>query len=396
MTDPWVLFLLTLLVCLASAPAWIFCMEVLLGLWPTAQPEERKTQKPITMAVIVPAHNESLGIAETVIHLRAALGPEDRLLVIADNCTDDTQNKAREAGAEVIERTNPIERGKGFALSYAATELGRRPPDVVVVMDADCRVKRGTVRDLASLAYAKNRPVQAVYLMERARSGGALSGISAFAFLVRNWLRPLGLKRLGFPCLLTGTGMAFPWELFRDAPATHGFLVEDLLMGHELALLGAPPLLDESIQVDSFLPEADAASFKQRRRWEHGQLTVLKTLAPRLFSAGLLRMNPGLIALALDATVPPLALLVVLEIATVSSALVLFLLGGPGLPFAIAGVTFALMSLVVLGAWIAHGRKLLTPRELLSIPGYILWKIPLYRSFLRSGAHGEWERTDRS
>lgn len=348
------------------------------------------------MAIIVPAHDESLGIAETVIHLRGTLGANDRLIVIADNCTDDTAAKARGAGAEVIERMNATERGKGFALSYASGELGRDPPDVVLVMDADCRVQSGTLRELAALAHAKNRPVQAVYLMERARSGGALSGISAFAFLVRNWVRPLGMKRLGFPCLLTGTGMAFPWELFRDAPATHGFLVEDLLMGHELALLGAPPLLDDSTRVDSSLPEADAASFKQRRRWEHGQLTVLKTIAPRLLGAGILRLNPGLLALALDATVPPLALLVVLELATVSISLVGFWLGGAVLPLTIALATFATMTTVVLLAWFTHGRKLLTPRELLSIPGYILWKIPLYRSFLKTGAHRDWERTDRS
>lgn len=396
MTAPWLSLLLTFLVCLASAPAWIFCTEVLVGLWPREKGKPQGTDRPIRMAIIVPAHDESLGIAETVIHLRGTLGANDRLLVIADNCTDDTAAKARGAGAEVIERMNATERGKGFALSYASGELGRDPPDVVVVMDADCRVQSGTLRELAALAHSKNRPVQAVYLMERARSGGALSGISAFAFLVRNWVRPLGMKRLGFPCLLTGTGMAFPWELFRDAPATHGFLVEDLLMGHELALLGAPPLLDDSTRVDSSLPEADAASFKQRRRWEHGQLTVLKTIAPRLLGAGILRLNPGLLALALDATVPPLALLVVLELATVSISLVGFWLGGAVLPLTIALATFATMTTVVLLAWFTHGRKLLTPRELLSIPGYILWKIPLYRSFLKTGAHRDWERTDRS
>lgn len=395
MTQPWVSLLLTCSACLVSAPAWIFSGEVVLGIWPSrARP--RRAKDTVRTAVIIPAHNESLGIAETVLHIKEQLHPADRLIVIADNCTDDTAEKALAAGAEVLERVNPNERGKGYALSYAAVELGRDPPDVVLIMDADCRVRSGDLLALSTLAHEKNRPVQAVYLMERPRSGGALSGISAFAFLVRNWVRPLGLKRLGFPCLLTGTGMAFPWQLFRDAPATHGFLVEDLLMGHELALLGAPPLLDEAIFVDSFLPEADAASFKQRRRWEHGQLSVLKSVAPRLFGAGLLRFDPGLLALALDATVPPLALLVVLELVSLVVMLGIWLLGGPIEPLLIALGTFFVLTLAVLAAWVARGRSLLTPRELLSIPGYILWKIPLYKTFVRSGAHTEWERTDRS
>ena len=37
-----------------------------------------------------------------------------RLIVIADNCTDATADIARDAGAEVIERTAPDNRGKGF------------------------------------------------------------------------------------------------------------------------------------------------------------------------------------------------------------------------------------------------------------------------------------------
>ena len=48
-----------------------------------------------------------------------------------------------------------------------------------------------------------------------------LAVISALAILVKNRVRPLGLHALGLPCLLTGTGMAFPWQVIRKAPATH-------------------------------------------------------------------------------------------------------------------------------------------------------------------------------
>ena len=38
--------------------------------------------------------------------------------------------------------------------------------------------------------------------------------------VVRNRVRPRGLRRLGQPCHLTGTGMAFPWEVLPPAVAS--------------------------------------------------------------------------------------------------------------------------------------------------------------------------------
>jgi glycosyltransferase involved in cell wall biosynthesis len=54
--------------------------------------------------VIVPAHNESAGILPTIEDIKRQLSPGDRLLVVADNCSDDTAAVAAAAGAEVIAR----------------------------------------------------------------------------------------------------------------------------------------------------------------------------------------------------------------------------------------------------------------------------------------------------
>ena len=227
-----------------AVPAGVLCAESLAALVPSRKPARAAAGPRPRMAILVPAHDEEEGIGRTVTALRSELGPGDRLLVIADNCSDATAARARAAGAEVAERSDPDRRGKGYALSFGAKRLADAPPDVVVVMDADCRVERGTLEMLARAAHESARPVQAVYLMHSGERDPR-SAVSEFAFLLRNWVRPLGLARLGCPCQLTGTGMAFPWPLFRDAPATESFLVEDLLMGHELALLGSAPVLAE-------------------------------------------------------------------------------------------------------------------------------------------------------
>jgi cellulose synthase/poly-beta-1,6-N-acetylglucosamine synthase-like glycosyltransferase len=375
-------------------PAAVLCVESLSALLP-ARNEPDGEERPFRLAVLMPAHDEANGIEATIKALLPELAPGDRLLVVADNCSDRTAEIARAAGAEVVERTDAERRGKGHALSFGAKVLAENPPDAVVVMDADCRVEQGTLRRLAARALEAGRPVQAVYLMHAPARGG-LSGVSAFAFLVRNLVRPAGLDRLGMPCQLTGTGMAFPWTVFRDAPATEGHLVEDLMLGHELALEGCPPLLCRDVLVGSELPTGEAASLKQRRRWEHGQLAILLGTAPRLLAQGLLKRDAGLVALALDAAVPPLALFVMLQTAATAGSIVLLVFGGSALPVAITLSGSALLGLGLGAAWLTHGRTVLPLRDLAKIPEYVLWKLPLYGSFARRGAHREWERTERT
>jgi hypothetical protein len=348
------------------------------------------------MAVLVPAHDEEAGIEDTVRHLVAQLEPGDRVLVIADNCSDRTAELARGAGAEVIERRDPERHGKGYALSFGVESLAGAPPEVVVVMDADCRLAEGNLRSLAARALSTGRPVQAVYLLARPTGTPGLSAISEFAFLVRNLVRPRGLARLGCPCELTGTGMAFPWQVLRDAPPTHGFLAEDRLLGHELALMGRAPVLDEDTLVSGELASSAPSSLKQRRRWEHGGLALMLRAAPKLLKAGLARGDWGLVAQGLDAAVPPLALLVLMEVAASGTLGVVWLCGGPLLPWLLATGGLWVLAAGVGIAWARDGRSILPPSELARVPQYILWKLPVYGSFARRGAHARWERTDRT
>ena len=152
--------------------------------------------------------------------------------------------------ATVVERHDPARRGKGFALDHGVRFLEQDPPDVVVIVDADCVVQEGALVRLVYEAAATGRPIQAAYLMAPPAGAGYREQVSAFAFRYKNLIRPLGLRRLGLPCLLTGTGMAFPWPLLRDAVLADGNIVEDMQLGLDLAAAGRPP---------RFCPEAGCA-----------------------------------------------------------------------------------------------------------------------------------------
>jgi predicted PurR-regulated permease PerM len=114
--------------------------------------------------------------------------------VIADNCTDDTAPIALAAGADVVERHDPGKRGKGYALDFGIRHLALDPPEIVIVIDADCRVKGNTIQQLAMVCACRRRPVQALDLMTAPDAAPINYQIAEFAWRVKNWLRPLGIK----------------------------------------------------------------------------------------------------------------------------------------------------------------------------------------------------------
>jgi len=338
------------------------------------------------LAVIVPAHDEAEGIAATLAALLGALPTDARLIVIADNCTDDTADRARAAGADVIERHDPNRRGKGFALAHARDHLATDPPEVVVVVDADCTIEGDGIVHLAASADALDRPVQSAYLLRPRPEMGALVGLSGFAFLIRNLVRQRGLARLGAPALLTGSGMAFPWAAFLAAPLATDDLVEDLAIGIALTQGGRAPAFLPSVRTWSD-PARRSATAVQRRRWEQGFLRTAFAAAPLL-----LRGGPNWLGLHL--LVPPLALLALVDLAATGLLFGLTGLGASALPARVLAGLLFLVVLLLLLAWARFGREQIAGRRLLLIPFYIAWKLPLY---LMTAIRPErrWIRTDR-
>jgi cellulose synthase/poly-beta-1,6-N-acetylglucosamine synthase-like glycosyltransferase len=381
----------------ALLPAVVLLVEVVAALLPEPAQPATETGPPPRSVILVPAHDEEGQIEATVRALVADLPAGASIVVIADNCTDQTAAVAARAGAAVVERQDPARVGKGHAISFGLRQLDLNPPEVVILVDADCRVSAGGLTLLARAAARSGRPVQAEYLIVARGDSSPLMAIGALAILLRNRVRPRGLHRLGFPSHLTGSGMAFPWRLLRDAPETGSILVEDLVMGIELALRGHPAESCPAVQISSELPQGRASGFRQRRRWEHGQLHTLVTYVPRLIAAGLLRARPALLGLGLDLLVPPLALLILLQGATLALAIGAALIGGMSFTLAkLAALGLVLVGFAVGLAWTAFGRQTVPFRTLLFAPVYLVWKIPLYVALLLKGRHKHWERTARN
>ena len=105
--------LLVIVASLLATSVMVFLLEIVaaiaLSRWQRPISPNVGVRQPV--AVLVPAHNESLGLLPTLANIQAQLLPGDRLLVVADNCSDDTAAVATAAGAEVVERNDPDETG---------------------------------------------------------------------------------------------------------------------------------------------------------------------------------------------------------------------------------------------------------------------------------------------
>ena len=370
-----------------------FIVEVWTGLLRSGRAGGQSS--PASAVIVVPAHDEAVIISQTLQSLSEALGPDMRVLVVADNCTDSTAALARSAGVDVVERHDLELRGKGFALAFAADHLRPNPPEIFVVMDADCSTDGSSLRALVDAAYASSGPAQSVNLLRPDRRAPPLVQLSNFAFVLKNLVRQRGLQKLAGRVHLTGTGMAMPFELFHVSGNTRSSIVEDLALGLDLADAGHPPMLVCNAFVWSG-SASEEGTLLQRRRWEGGFLSTALRQGPKEAWHGLVRGKPRALLAGLDLMIPPLALFAFLNVAVlvIAAALVL-VLGGRWWPVVAQLVLLVLAMLAVFVAWVREGREFISLGVLARLPLYVIWKLPMYLRLARRGSPKEWLRTGR-
>ncbi|WP_431050628.1 glycosyltransferase family 2 protein [Roseateles sp. L2-2] len=382
---------------LLALPAALLLTQVVLAMKrPEPLPQE---PRPARIAALIPAHDEGHGVRATIMQTLSQLGPDDRVLVVADNCSDDTAEQARMVGAEVVERSDAERRGKGWALDFGVRHLEMlalregHAPDVVIVLDADCVLSPGLIPRLAGLAQAHGRPVQASYLMS-APTDGLKARVAEFAMRVKNLARSRGMFRLGLPCQLLGTGMAFPWAVALRAPLASGHLAEDMQLGVRLASEDTPPLFCEDVLVTSVFAASQEGERSQRTRWEHGHLSLLVGEGPKLLWDALRRGRFAQAMLVMDMLVPPLALLAGLLVVATFVQAVWALATGLTAGFVIALLGVLALVTAIFAARHRFADDLIGLGELLKAPMYVLAKLPIYISFVVR-RQTEWVRTRR-
>jgi len=390
----WVNLLMIFLAILISVPLVVIAIELLISLFYKAENEGALAFQG-SYKILMPAHNESEIIGKTVTDLIQSSVLADSIIVVADNCIDDTAEIARNLGVTVIERFNDEQRGKGYALDCGLSYFKKQSaPDVVIILDSDCQISSESLDLLACQCVKEDRPVQALYLMNNSINASLKQRVAGFAWLVKNKIRPIAVNSFGLPVTLTGTGMTFPWHVIADINVAHGNIVEDMQLGIDCTLKGYPPVFCEQAVVYSDFPEQQAAEKTQRTRWEHGHLLTIVQQVPRLLKHAFLKMDWRLLGLALDIGVPPLSLLVLLSLLGLALLAVSSFWIGSYVALVLLLSSFTFCAIILVATWWKFGRDYLTLKELCSIPVYIVSKLSVYATFIFK-RQKKWVRTER-
>lgn len=387
-------FALVMLGLLTAIPVAFLFIQIGAALLPTRRSTSTASMPCPRFAVIMPAHNEEAIVAHSIASIMAQLPPAGRLLVVADNCSDGTAQVAAGAGADVTIRQDTTRIGKGYALDHGVRSLGADPPQIVIVIDADCEVMPGALETLAMQCAATGRPVQARYSMLAPPSPSPADKVSRLAWTIKTFVRPLGSAHLGWPCQLMGSGMALPFSLASQLDLATGHLAEDQKFGAELAIAGKAPFFCPDAQIVSQLPQGETGKRQQRTRWEHGHLAIIGEFFLPLIRRALSKRSLHLFAFTLDLCIPPLTLLAMSIVLMAGLSLSWFVVTGAASPLVVSFTVLACFTGAIGVAWWRFAQEIISWRELAAGSAYCLLKIP---SFIRFFVNRQidWVRTER-
>jgi len=327
---------------------------------------------------IVPAHNESAGIAATVRSLLGVDYPSSlfEVVVVADNCEDDTAQQARAAGAIVLERNDKERRGKGYALLLAFSSLPETV-DAVVVVDADTLISPNLLRAFAARRDLGAVAMQADYAVRNPDSGWR-TRLIAIAFGAFHIVRSRARERLRLSCGLRGNGMCFSKAILAEVPHEAFSIVEDVEYGLRLGEAGHRVHYVDEAHVYGEMVSTGAAAGSQRRRWEEGRKELVRRNGWRLLIRGVKTRNRVLFDLAADLLVPPLSRIAIASVlGTCAAAALGFLTGGFAISLVLFGVSLLAVALYVLRGWSVSGTGLRGLVDLGIAPVYVIWKATL-------------------
>jgi 1,2-diacylglycerol 3-beta-glucosyltransferase len=350
---------------------------------------------PWRIDVIIPAHNEAAGIGATLESLAAVDYPTDRLriVVVADNCTDDTADRARAMGVQVLERQDTTRRGKGYALAHAfAWSAGDGWAEAVVVIDADSDVNAGFFTAISRQLADGAESVQADYRIRNAGEGWR-TRLMEVAFALQHTTRSLGRERLHWSCGLRGNGMAFRSDVLQRVPYAAFSQTEDIEYGIELGMAGVRVRYAGDAIVRGDMPTNAAAARLQRERWELGRAALKRKWRGPLFRA-LLDGQPLAGDLLLDLLVPPLATVALVAGMLLLAAGALVWTGAPWWVLIAPVVAMIGLLLYVSRGVLLTGHPGAALAALLFAPVYVVWKL-LGLGRRAAARDGEWVRTPR-
>ena len=239
-------------------------------------------------AVVVSARNESSVIGNLIASIRSQNYPRELvdIFIIADNCTDNTAEIARSAGAIVYERFNKEQVGKGYALdrmfNIIETEYADKKYEGYIIFDADNVLDPNYIAEMNKVFDNGYRIITSYRNSKNYDTNWITAGYSLWFLREAKYLNNARMQ-LGTSCAISGTGFLVSADVIRENNGwIHHLLTEDIefttdsiIHGEKIGYCADAILYDEQ-------PTKFSQSYTQRLRWAKGFYQVFKNYGAKL------------------------------------------------------------------------------------------------------------------
>ena len=242
----------------------------------THSPKKLEAKKNHRYAVMISARNESAVIADIVHSIKVQNYPQELIdvFVIADNCTDDTAEVARDAGAIVFRRFNSKEVGKGYALDYGyhciREMYGDRGYEAYFVFDADNVLDVNYFREM-NKTFDNGAKVSTSYRNSKNFGSNWISMGYGTAFIREAKFLNQARLTLNTSCAISGTGFYVSADILESTDGWKWYLLtEDIEFSSWCVVNGIRISYTPTAMLYDEQPVTFHDSWNQRFRWAKG------------------------------------------------------------------------------------------------------------------------------
>ncbi|QQE80378.1 glycosyltransferase family 2 protein [Alicyclobacillus sp. SO9] len=264
----------------------------LFGIWHRREKIVHSANK--SFAVIVPAHNEEVVVGPLIDSLVTQKYPKHLydVHVIADHCTDHTEQVAARHGAMVHVRENQEQRGKGFAIEWMLDRLWEtgKHYDAVVMFDADNLVAPDFLARMNDKLSEGHKVVQG-YLGVKNAFDTWVSVSMGISYWFSNRMWQNARENLNLSSSLGGTGLCIDMDLLHEMGWGATGLTEDLEFGVRCVERGIIPVWAHDAKVYDEKPTSLLPSMRQRLRWMQGHFHCARKHMFPLIGSGIKERN---------------------------------------------------------------------------------------------------------
>ena len=361
------------------------------------QKQALPSTNPMRFAIVVPAHNEATIIDRLLDSIVNLDYPKDMfdLLVIADNCTDETESIVAARGFQCYPRQDQVNLGKPHALNWFFQQIDLSRYDAVTIIDADTELDSLYLKAL-SVKFLQGAEVVQGYFGIMNPDDSWLTRLMVIPGVLKFGTRYFIKDKLGISCPLMGNGMGFAIHIIQRYGWNAFSVTENWEYYVMLSLQGHVVRYDFNAVIFSHAVTALSHGETQRKRWFKGRLSILKSYWFPLIECAIKRHGTSCLDTLIELASPSYSMLFIWAIISMFMALSMSYSGIlPWIWNFWAALLLGLLIILFISGLIISKAARTTWLQLFYLPVFLVWKIFVTVKGMLSYRDKSWQKTER-